>query len=150
MPSKYALPEYLAQVVSAQVYRRWLHRKAQAHAKRDRTRGYKSASVAGYKRAIQDAVVESMGVDYYTGEQLDWTLISKYRNDAAKKHRHLYKAKFALLPTVDHPVAGKGSAGFVICAWRTNDAKNDLSGQDFIELCRRVVAFADKDKPGDC
>jgi hypothetical protein len=54
------------------------------------------------------------------------------------------KAGFALLPTVDHVPCEDGQYDFVICAWRTNDAKADLGHEDFIALCRRVVAHADR------
>jgi hypothetical protein len=143
MPPKYSLPSSLAGIVPEAVYRRWLQRKAQAHCARDKKRGYKSASVSTYKAAIHGAVEASGGRDHYTGELMDWTLISKYQNSESKLHRHKYKAKFALLPTVDHLLAGHDSGEFVICAWRTNDAKNDLSAAEFIALCRRVVDYAE-------
>jgi len=53
--------------------------------------------------------------------------------------RHAYKLGLALLPTVDHVSASATQASFKICAWRTNDAKNDLSVPDFVALCRRVL-----------
>ena len=81
----------------------------------------------------------SDGKDAYTGELLDWMLISTYDNDESKIGRHTYKAKFASLPTVDHVDASATEASFKICAWRTNDAKNDLSFDDFLELCRKVL-----------
>src|SRR5467141_3173963 len=52
----------------------------------------------------------------------------------------IYKARFALLPTVDHLGDGKGPADFKICGWRTNDAKGDLLLEDFVALCSRVVS----------
>jgi hypothetical protein len=85
-------------------------------------------------------VLASIGLDAYTGEVLDWHLISKYDNDVAKKGRSKYKALFGLLPTVDHVGDVTGPANFKICAWRTNYAKNDLSLAEFVSLCRRVVA----------
>jgi hypothetical protein len=30
----------------------------------------------------------------------------------------------------------------VICSWRTNDAKSDLTRDEFVELCRKVIARA--------
>jgi hypothetical protein len=27
----------------------------------------------------------------------------------------------------------------VICAWRSSDAKNHMSDEDFVDLCQRVV-----------
>jgi hypothetical protein len=141
MPKKHALPLFLEGVVTEEVYERWLKRKAVAHVKRDRKRG-RVCAVSSYKEAIHAAVIASNGMDAYTGEQLAWPLISTYDNDDSKDGRHAYKAGFALLPTVDHHQADVHDANFKICAWRTNDAKNDLSLDAFIELCRRVLAHA--------
>lgn len=149
MPLKHTMPAFLEGVTTPEAYERWLGRKAMAHVKRDRGRGHSEVGVtrALYKEAIHAAVVLSDGLDAYTGEKLHWHLISKYNNDESKLGRHAYKAQFALLPSVDHVDAGATEASFRICAWRTNDAKNDLSQADFVELCRRVVAFADAQAP---
>jgi hypothetical protein len=72
---------------------------------------------------------------------LDWTLLSKYNNTASKEGKHAYKALFALLPTIDHLQADDPKTGFRVCAWRTNDAKHDLSLEDFVKLCQRVIAY---------
>jgi hypothetical protein len=134
------LPPFLDGVVAREAYVRWLQRKAAAHIRRDRMRGNTSGSVSEYKRAIHAAVCASGGRDSYTGEDLDWGLISKYDNEESKQGRREYKARFALLPTVDHLGDGTGPADFQICAWRTNDAKGDLSLEAFVTLCERVVA----------
>ena len=91
---------------------------------------------------MHEAVVRSEGRDVYTGEELAWHLISQYNNDESERGRHQYKAGFALLPTVDHIDSSLLNSGFCICAWRTNDAKNDLSHQAFIDLCIKVVQHA--------
>lgn len=142
MPFKSPMPAFLEGHISPEAYDRWLNRKAVAHVKRDRARG-RAAARAEYKAAIHQAVVMSEGRDAYTGEQLDWHLVSTYSNEASSEGRHAYKATLALLPTVDHFEAGVSAADFRICAWRTNDAKNDLTSVDFVALCRRVVAHAD-------
>jgi hypothetical protein len=49
-----------------------------------------------------------------------------------------------MLPTIDHVLMEDGTYDFVVCAWRTNDAKNDLSHEEFVDLCRRVIAHEDK------
>jgi len=134
------LPPFLDGVVTREAYIRWLQRKAAAHIKRDRKRGNESGSVSEYKRAIHHAVCASKGRDAYTGEELDWGLISKYDNQESKQGRRDYKARFALLPTVDHLGDGTGPADFKICGWRTNDAKGDLSLEEFVVLCARVMA----------
>ncbi|ABO55014.1 conserved hypothetical protein [Burkholderia vietnamiensis G4] len=138
---KRQLPPFLIGVVSEELYLRWLLRKAQAHVVRDRARGM-SASGAQYRDAIHAAVLASEGLDHYTGERLDWHLISKYANAESQEGRHHYKAGFALLPTVDHVEASAVAASFKICAWRTNDAKNDLSVEGFFALCARVLEHA--------
>ena len=94
--------------------------------------------------AIHQAVYKSGGLDAYTGEALDWNLISVYNNEESRKGRRVYKKKFAKLPTVDHVGDGTGSADFVICGWGTNDCKNDLPRAEFIELCRAVLAHSDR------
>jgi len=142
--TKYPLPPFLKDRCSEQVYLRWLSRKAKAHVKRDRARENSSATGEEYKNAIHKAVVTSDGLDDYTGEALDWNLISLYNNEEAKKGRRAYKKKFAKLPTVDHVGDGTGPADFVICTWRTNDCKNDLPRAEFVEFCRAVITHSDR------
>lgn len=137
---KYALPPFLKGIINPLDYERWLSRKAIAHLRRDRDKGNSSATNEAYKIAIHKAVIESKGKDAYTGEKLDWQLLSKYNNEESKKLGRVYKQRFALLPSVDHVGDGLGPADFKICSWRTNDAKNDLSLIDFVKLCRKVVA----------
>jgi hypothetical protein len=134
------LPAFLADVVSRAQYVRWLQRKAQSHLRRDRARGNTVGSVASYKRSIHEAVCNCGGVDDYTGEQLDWSLLSTYNNDDSKLGGRAYKAKFAHLPTVDHVGDGTGAADFRIFGWAVNDAKGDLALRDFVRLCQRVAS----------
>jgi len=142
MMRKYQIPKFLEGTVTQDHYERWLHRKALAHIRRDRKRGNKTATNEKYKIAIHKAVSDSEGKDAYTGEKLDWTLLSKYDNKASKKYGRNYKKQFALLPSVDHVGDGTGPVDFKICAWRTNDAKSDLSYKEFVELCRKIVKVA--------
>jgi hypothetical protein len=32
----------------------------------------------------------------------------------------------------------------VICAWRTNDARHDMTPEELLEFCRRVVSHAEQ------
>jgi hypothetical protein len=139
---KRPLPAFLEGQLHPMAYERWLARKADAHLKRDRKRGYKDISGASYRDAVHRAVVQSQGRDAYTGEDLDWKLVSQYNNDESEIGRHHYKAGFALLPTVDHIESALPNSGFCICAWRTNDAKHDLSHESFVELCLKVLKHA--------
>lgn len=142
MPSvKYAIPEFPRSLERA--YLRWLARKAGAHVRRDRARGNSTATPEAYKRAIHAAVLESGGRDAYTGQPLRWDLISKFENEAAKQGRRKYKKSFGDLPTLDHVGDGLGAPAFVICSWRTNDCKNDLTHEELIEFCRSVLKYHD-------
>jgi hypothetical protein len=139
---RYALPEFLAGICDQVKYERWLRGAAARHAKRDRARGNAAATRESYRIAIHKAVLAAGEFDAYTGEPLDWSLICQYDNAEAKAKRSKYKAQFALLPSVDHVGDGTGPADFKVCAWRTNDAKNDLPYEGFLDLCQRVCAFA--------
>ena len=129
--------------IGQETYLRWLRRKAAAHVKRDRKRAGHVITGEDYRVAIHAAVTNHGTHDFYTGEKLDWSLVSRYNNEESKAGRSVYKAGFAMLPTVDHVSRPDGRWDFVICAWRTNDAKNDLGHSEFIGLCRRVIAHAD-------
>ena len=141
MPRKHTMPPFLEETIKPEAYERWLRRKAMAHVKRDRKRRI-ICTVAAYKEAIHAAVLLSQGNDAYTGEMLEWNLISTYKNEDSKEGRRSYKAGFALLPTVDHVAADATEASFRVCGWRTNDAKNDLSPDAFLELCEKVLKHA--------
>jgi len=136
---KYPFPEFLIGRCTQEVYLRWLQRKATKHQKRDFKRGNTEATVAAYKVAIHHAVLASGGYDDYTGHPLDWELISTYDNDASKAGKRTYKQRLGNLPSADHVGDGLGAPDFRICAWRTNDAKNDLTYEEFVSLCRMVV-----------
>ncbi|SMM98634.1 Protein export cytoplasm protein SecA ATPase RNA helicase (TC 3.A.5.1.1) [uncultured Candidatus Thioglobus sp.] len=136
---KYQLPDFLTDSHSQGDYEKWLQRKSQSHLKRDRKRGNITATGKEYKEAIHQAVCDCNGLDVYTGEWLDWSLMSKWDNDKAQEGGREYKQEFALLPSVDHVSDGTGQADFKICSWRTNDAKNDLSLDEFKELCKKVL-----------
>ncbi len=144
MPArKFAIPDFLQCIQTQETYERWLHRKAAAHIKRDRARGNTVATETMYRSAIHGAVVESNGEDYYTGEKLDWSLLSQYDNTESKKHKRKYKQSFAFLPSVDHVGDGLSEADFVICGWRTNDCKNDLSYEELLQFCEKILRKAE-------
>jgi hypothetical protein len=68
--------------------------------------------VQEYRIAIRNAVVASVGLDHWTGEQLDWDLIGTY----------------------------------------DNDAKHEMTPEELLEFCRRVIAHAEAKKASvaDC
>jgi hypothetical protein len=139
MSKKYPLPAFLVGIADQATYLRWLTHKAQAHVKRDRKRGNVSAIGEAYRVAIHEAVVMGSGRDAYTGEALDWTLLSRYNNTESFEGGRTYKHGFAKLPTVDHVGSGLGPADFKICSWRVNDAKHDLDIPSFLDVCKAVL-----------
>ena len=139
---KYIAPAYVLKAVEQALYADWLHKKAAAHVRRDKRRWKAEISVSDYKQAIHEAVINGNGFDPYTGEKLDWHLIGKYDNESAKGVGSSYKRTFRLLPTLDH-LEHKHSREpkFQICSWEVNDAKSDLTRDEFIQLCRRILLF---------
>jgi len=81
--AKYEVPECIREKCSQAKYSRWLHAKASAHVKRDRKRLKDGCTVKQYKNAIHAAVGAGGNLDYYTGEELDWRLVSTFDNTAA-------------------------------------------------------------------
>jgi len=141
----YPLPPFLDGVVSEEQYSKWLYGRTVAHVNRDKKIN-PAANRTSYCEAIHAAVWESKGLDAYTNEPLDWHLIGTYNNEHSKLHGRAYKARYGLLPSVDHVESRTGPVIFKICGWRTNDAKNDLSVEEFVSLCRRVVACLGDEK----
>jgi len=137
---RYFVPNCIGGQCDQQQFSRWLQRKAVAHVRRDRKRG-RTCTVAQYKADIHAAICASGHLDYYTGEPLNWSLISTYDNDSAKSGRAKYKKSLAYLPTVDHTFDEHGEQKFVICSWYVNDAKSDLTLAEFYQLCERVLKY---------
>ena len=132
--TSYPVPPELG--IDQATYIRWLRRKAAAHVKRDRKRCGYAITGEEYRTLIHAAVCDHGTHDYYTGDPLDWSLVSTYSNEESRAGRPAYKLGFAALPTVDHIPGEAGRYGFVICSWRTNDAKSELTREEFVELCR--------------
>jgi hypothetical protein len=135
MSAKYQLPICLEELrVDETAFVRWLHRKAMAHVRRDRRRGFRDSFVSRYKEHIIRAVAEANGCDFYTGQQLDWRLISKWNNDDASAKGGEYKRAFWNLPTVDHEDPRNPLSPIRLCSWRVNDAKNDQTIEELLKL----------------
>ena len=118
-------------------YPGWVQRKAVTLSKRDQKRGG-SGNVQEYRLAIHAAVVASQGHDYWTGEWLDWALIGTYDNREAAAGKGEHKKQYAMLPTIDHR-SNRPEPDFVICGWRTNDAKHDMTPQELLAFCTAVL-----------
>jgi len=140
MPStKYLFPTFLNERCTPKAFHKWLERKAETHKKRDRERGHQTATREAYMISIHKAVVDSGGLDDYTGETLAWEKISTWDNAKSKEGGRAYKKSFWDLPTVDHCGDDLTANAFRICSWRTNDSKNDLTDDELIEFCRIIL-----------
>lgn len=117
-------------------YPGWVQRKAVTLAKRDQKRGG-VGNVQQYRLAIHEAVLASQEHDHWTGEWLDWELIGTYDNREAAEGKGEHKKRYAMLPTIDHR-SNQPEPDFVICAWRTNDAKHDMTPQELLQFCSAV------------
>jgi hypothetical protein len=140
---QYRVPECIEMHCDQLKYSRWLKRKATAHARRDRKRDM-TCTITRYKTEIHAAVCSSGHLDFYTGESLNWSLVSTYDNESSRSGRKKYKKNLALLPTVDHTVDELGRPKFVICSWYVNDAKSDLTLVEFYQLCELVLMHRDR------
>ena len=133
----YLPPEWLQ--ASADTYKRYLNKKANTHRKRDAKRGG-TYRVKEAMDAIHAAFHASDGRDPYDGMPMDGGLLGTDSNEASKAGRTAYKKQFSRLPTVDH-VNGEPVCEFEIVSWQTNDAKGDMTPQEYIAHCKAVVSF---------
>lgn len=140
---KNSLPPFLEGQCSLKDYVSWLKGKADAHVIRDRKRGNTHVTTSDYKKAIHQAVLDGNGLDVYTGLPLNWRLLHTYNNTDAKAGGRSYKNGFADLPSVDHIDDGKGPVNIVICSWRVNACKSDLTIDEFLAVCQNVVRYKD-------
>ena len=119
-----------------------IRKKAEAVTGCDKRRGGKY-SVKEAIEAIHQAFHRCNGFDPYDGSKLDPELLGTYSNERSKERGAAYKREMAMLPTVEH-VTAKPVPEFEIVIWQTNDAKGDMSPDEFIAYCRRVVQIADQ------
>lgn len=140
---KYHLPDFLKGRISERVYDSWLNERANTLRQRDikKKRPYAVATTKGmYKEKIHKAVVDAGQYDRYTGDELQWELISTWDSEKAKQGGDEYKDKFLLMPTVDHKDPKSTTLEFEIVSWLINDCKSGLDPEQFIALCKKIVA----------
>jgi len=140
MKTPYPIPHFIeATSITQKKYKLWLDRKALSHALRDSERWNTEITVESYRQAIHEAVVQSCGVDAYTKEPLDWSLIGTYVNEESKLQRIAYRKKFELLPTIDHVNSNDTVASFKVCGLRTNDCKSHLTIRELKRFAKLIL-----------
>jgi hypothetical protein len=140
---EYPLPEFLLGRCTPHVYHKWLLNKADTLLKSDKKKKRPYALVATkavYKKEIHEAVKRSLPYDPYTGENLEWELISQW--DTSHEQPEGYRKKFALMPTIDH--INPAEFRFGICSWKSNVAKSDMTPDEFIRLCETIDNYCKK------
>jgi hypothetical protein len=130
----YPVPAHLnALGISQEDFGKWLDRATNAHVKRDRNRTSKSIKPVVYRQAIFRAVCDGGDLDYYTGEHLDWRLLSYFsKSDGSGRDQRL-------IPTIDHDGLNTEAPVFRICSLRTNKCKSDYSSEQMLEFCHAFI-----------
>ena len=138
MKEKLIKPHFLE--IEQERYSKWLNNRAKSHVRRDALKfPTKKISTELYKIKIHEAVKNSNGIDYYTGEELAWDKISTYNNLQSKKEKDNYFKKFHNMPTVDHEYINEEEFDLRICSFRTNDCKNRLSYNELLSFCEKIL-----------
>ena len=136
----YSLPEKIKGQCDEETYNSWLYRRAASLLKRDR-KHHVVATLKEYRDEIHQAVLTAADTDAYTGERMNWGLIGTYNDGDARTGGKAYRRRFAEMPSIDHDYDRAGSFQFRICSWRTNDCKSDLSVEELIIFCRKILQF---------
>ena len=142
--SHYPLPPFLMGAVSLKDYRKWLDMKGQNLRIRDLKlkRPYaKPNSVMMYKQKINQAVLDGGQFDPYTGEKINWGLISR---EKTLKKANFIDSGYAMHPAVDH--TDPEIFEFEICSWISNESKNCMTPDQFVDFCRKVIRFRGQSK----
>jgi hypothetical protein len=138
----YAVPAFLQGIVTHTDYIKWLNQKCDSMRQRDlklKRPWAKENSRMAYKQKIHGAVIDGGQFDPYTGEKLDWSLISRQRSAIKYAYVNDFLDTFALLPAVDH--IGSDTLEFEICSWIVNEAKSCMDPDEFVGLCKKVVDY---------
>ena len=133
-PSARHVPDSVRQKgIGCARYGDWLERQSQNCRKRDSTDQRKP--IEEYREAIHQAVIKSKGLDYYTGQPLEWNRLNHDKPEGGGQRNHRITGRY---PSIDH-YRGINQLDYRICAGSVNHAKGALDHQQFVELCRHVV-----------
>jgi len=140
----YPLPSFLAGVVSAETYQRWILHHGHYLFWLDKKRNFPCAlngSSRLYRDAIAQAAERAGPCDPYTGDAMRWDLVDRYPH-TRQEFDSLTDAmcrEFALLPVADHIDPRAEKLAFEICSWQINTAKCSSTPEEFVELCKAVL-----------
>jgi hypothetical protein len=135
----YTLPPFLQGVVSLKDYRKWLDHRGLVLRQNDLKlkRPYAKLNfTSAYKENIHQAVLDGGQFDPFTGEKINWGLITE---DKTKGKGNFIDNGYAMYPAVDH--INPEEFGFEICSWISNESKACMTPDQFVDFCRKVVSF---------
>jgi hypothetical protein len=135
----YSLPPFLEGVISVTDYRHWLENRGTVLRQTDikLKRPYaKLNSTMAYKQKIHQAVLDGGQFDPYTGEKINWGLISR---EKTLNNVNFIDSGYAMHPAVDH--INPEEFGFEICTWISNESKTCMTSDQFVDFCRKVTRF---------
>ena len=102
-----------------------------------------------YFTAVCKAIKSCEGKDYYTGKPLNWQITLEPKKESPDREKQgVETAERQERVTFDH-LNGRNleDLQFALCAGKTNDAKNDLTEDEFLALCEAVYNYK-KSKSG--
>jgi hypothetical protein len=140
----YPLPQYLEGIVTPEQFRIWLFHKARMLLDRDRKAKRLCAQGANrkmYRDAIYDALMRGALCDPYTGEPLAWDKLGMWNPEKDKDLNDNFEMEFSLLPSVDHMDPNASGLKFEICSWLVNTCKSNFTPDEFVAICRDVLAY---------
>jgi hypothetical protein len=143
-PAQYFLPDFLNGVLTLDQYREWIEDKSHHVFVKDQKRRRPCAaghSCADYKMAIHRAICANGLLDPYSGEEMGWKLVGVLDPDKAKAGRKVFLKRFAMMPTIDHVDPEATDLKLEVCSLMVNECKNNLNADEFVGLCKKVVAF---------
>ena len=146
---KYELPPLLQGVMSVSQFDKLLNCRADTLRKRDLKLGRPYAagfSKAAYKEKIYAAFLSCGPDDPYTGDPCAGTCsgngTTRKKHFFARSYRpgSLWRGFFPAA-TVDHIDPESDQLEFEICSWIVNVSKSIMNPQEYIALCRKVIAL---------
>ena len=72
---------------------------------------------------------------------MKWELIGTWDSAKGSHGGDAFKKAYYLLPTVDHLDPEGKDIRFEICFWQINSCKNDLSPDEFVALCKKIIEY---------
>lgn len=144
MPArKYFVPPSIAGMTSQKDYDEWLDEKTGELIELDKKRK-RPYDVPGanhvYKEKIHNGVLANGLTDPFTGEAYRWDLTHKWKTTKGTGHSNIER-EFFLLPTVDHIDPYSDELNLEICSWIANTCKSDQTPEEFITMCRDIIAY---------